>query len=41
LRGPGELALEPPADPVLGLAFERCASLPGLRRGVAQKRFEL
>ena len=29
---------DPPAGPLLGLAFERRASLPGPRRGVAQKR---
>ncbi|GEM_PF-4409424 len=39
LRGPGRLALLPPAA-LLGLAFERRASLPGPRRGVAQKRRE-
>jgi hypothetical protein len=30
LRGPGSLALEPPAD-LAGLAYERRASLPGSR----------
>src|SRR3984957_12510886 len=40
LRGPGGLALDPPAA-LLGLAFERRASWPGPRRGVAQKRREL
>src|SRR6266487_1698471 len=31
-------SLLPPASPLLGLAFERRASVPGSRRGVAQKR---
>src|SRR6516225_9850782 len=39
LRGPGRLALDPPAG-WFGLAFERRADLPGPRRGVAQKRRE-
>jgi hypothetical protein len=39
LRGPGGLLLiRLPA--LLGLAFERRASVPGPRRGVAQKRRE-
>src|ERR1700757_4671869 len=39
LRGPGGLALYPPAA-LLGLASERRAGLPGPRRGVAPKRRE-
>src|SRR6266487_6604372 len=31
-------SLLPPASPLRGLAFERRASVPGSRRGVAQKR---
>src|SRR5215469_15425889 len=40
LRGPDGLGPHIRCRPLDGLAFERCASLPGPRRGVARKRGE-